>query len=454
MTRFVPAAAKNYEQTKMITMEHTQKPKTALFAMILIATIAIVSLFAGGLLGYSIGYSAVSGRVDDLEDQLSTLQGDLFAYSNFSERIDDLQNQLSALHEQISNLRSTQNITYQNTTYFLGENVSLSQLYEQVEESVVTIRGIVVQYDIFGRPYYTQVQGSGFVYSFTGQMVIITNYHVVNSAINITVTFINGNGYAATALGSDAYADLAVLSTDAPQSEYKPLEIVSSSTLKVGDPVIAVGNPYGLAGSMTTGIVSALGRTITEEMSGGYPIANVIQTTAPLNPGNSGGPLLNYQGQVVGITTAIVSDSQGIGFAIPSNTILREIESLVTEGSYNQHPWIGATGIDMTYEIATAMGTSVTYGWLIVQVVSEGPADEAGLRGGTRQVLVAGEYLTVGGDIVIAIDETRITNIDDLSTYLEEYTLSGQTIDVTIVRNNQTMTIAVELGTRPPPSVS
>ena len=267
------------------------------------------------------------------------------------------------------------------------------------------------------------------------------------------MTFINGNGYAAAALGSDPYADLAVLSTDAPQSEYKPLEIVSSSTLKVGDPVIAVGNPYGLAGSMTTGIVSALGRTITEELTGGYPIANVIQTTTPLNPGNSGGPLLNYQGQVIGITTAIVSDSQGLGFTIPSNTILREIESLVTEGSYNQHPWLGATGTDMTYEIAKAMSTNVTYGWLIAQVTSGGPADNAGLRGGTKQALIAGEWVTIGGDIVIAINETRITNMDDLSTYLEEYTLPGQTVNVIIVRDNQTITRAIALGTRPSPSV-
>jgi len=241
-----------------------------------------------------------------------------------------------------------------------------------------------------------------------------------------------------------------VLSTDAPQSEYKPLEIVSSSTLKVGDPVIAVGNPYGLAGSMTTGIVSALGRTITEELTGGYPIANVIQTTTPLNPGNSGGPLLNYQGQVIGITTAIVSDSQGLGFAIPSNTILREVVPLVTKGSYNQHPWIGATGIDMTYEIAKAIGVNVTYGWLIVQVASGGPADEAGLLGGTQRVLIAGEYVTIGGDIIIAINETRITNMDDLSTFLEEYTLPNQTVNVTIVRNNRTMTLPVKLGTRPP----
>ena len=414
-------------------MKLSQKPKATRISTILMVTIVIVSLFGGGVLGYFLGYSTISGRIDDLQNQLSTLQG------------------------QISNLQLTQNVTYQNITYVLGENTSLSQLYERVKESVVVIRGIIVEYDFFGHPYYTQVQGSGFVYNFTGQMAIITNYHVVYDAINITVTFINGNGYAAVALGSDPYADLAVLSTDAPQSEYKPLEIVSSSTLKVGDPVIAVGNPYGLAGSTTTGIVSALGRTATVDWSS-YPIADCIQSSAPINPGNSGGPLLNYQGEVVGITSYGAVDpttgetAQGIGLAIPSSTILREIESLVTEGSYNQHPWLGATGTDMTYEIAKAMSINVTYGWLIAQVTSGGPADNAGLRGGTKQALIAGEWVTIGGDIVIAINETTITNMDDLSTYLEEFTLPRQTINATIVRNNQTMTLTVELGTRPPPS--
>ena len=403
-------------------LEPRYKPKETHLSTILVMAIVVASLIAGGLLGYT----DLSGRNADLE------------------------NQLAALQEQVSNLQSTQNVTYQNITYYLAENVSLSQLYEQVRESVATIRGLIVQYDIFRRPYYTQVQGSGFIYNFTGQPVIITNHHVVNDAINITVTFIDGDGYAATLLGSDPYADLAVLSTDAPQSELKPLQIASSSTLEVGDPVAAVGNPYGLAGSMTTGIVSALGRTITEDLTGGYPIANVIQTTTPLNPGNSGGPLLNYQGQVVGITTAIISDSEGLGFAIPSNTILREIESLVTEGSYNQHPWLGAAGTDMTYEIAQATGTTVTYGWLITQVASDGPADKAGLRSGTKQALIAGELVTIGGDIVTAIDGTRITNLDDLSTYLEEHTVPSQTINVTIVRNNETMNIELTLEARPP----
>ncbi|MGQ9551694.1 MAG: S1C family serine protease [Candidatus Bathycorpusculaceae bacterium] len=410
-------------------METAQTSRAARFSAALAVSIVIVSLIATGLLGYSLGNSAISGRLDELQNQLSRLQ------------------------EQVSNLQSTQRVTNQNNTYILGENASLSQLYEQVKDSVVVIRGIIVQYDIFHRPHYSQVQGSGFVYSFAGENVIVTNYHVVQSTVNITVTFINGNGYAAKVLGSDPYADLAVLSVDAEQRDYRSLEVVDSSSLKVGDPVIAVGNPYGLAGSMTTGIVSALGRTITEEMTGSYPIANVIQTSAPINPGNSGGPLLNYQGQVIGITTAIVSDSQGLGFAIPSSTILREIGALVTKGSYDQHPWLGAAGRDMTYEIAKVMGVDVTYGWLVAQVVAGGPADKANLRGGTQQVLIAGEPVAIGGDIVIAINETRITNMDDLSTYLEEHTLPGQTIIVTIVRDNQTMNIPIVLGTRPQPSV-
>jgi len=171
-----------------------------------------------------------------------------------------------------------------------------------------------------------------------------------------------------------------------------------------------------------------------------------------INPGNSGGPLLNYQGQVVGITTAIVSDSQGVGFAIPSSTVLREIESLVEEGTYNKHPWLGASGTDMTYEIAKAMGVNVTYGWLIVQVTSGGPADEANLHGGTQQITVAGEPVTIGGDIIIALNGTRITNIDDVSTFLEEYTLPGQTIDVTVVRKGNTITLSLRLGTRSSPT--
>jgi S1-C subfamily serine protease len=425
-TRYALLARKGYETLWWIELVTDQNLKKPRFSTTLIVIIIVVSLIAGGLLGYSISNLTISGSINDLQNQVSALQG------------------------QVSNFQSTSNVVNQNSTYIMGENSSLAPLYAEVKDSIVVIRGVTVQYDVFRRSYYSQVQGSGFVYNFAGQMVVITNYHMVQDALNITVTFINGNGYAATVLGLDPYADLAVLSTNAPQSEYKPLEIVSSSTLEVGDPVIAVGGPYGLAGSMTTGIVSALGRTITEEMSGGYPIANVIQMSAPINPGNSGGPLLNYQGQVVGITTAIVSDSQGLGFAIPSSTVLREIESLVMEGSYNKHSWLGASGVDMTYETAKVMNVDVTYGWLIAEVTSGGPADEADLQGGTRLVSIAGQSVTIGGDIIIAINGTRIKGIDDLSTFLEEHTLPDETIDVTIVRDDQPIALTLKLDARPP----
>jgi len=401
-------------------LESTQKSKTTRFSTALITTIIVVSLMAGGLLGYSIGNSTISARISDLQNQLSTLQ------------------------EQILNLNSTQNITNENNTYYLGNNISLSQLYEQVKDSVVVVQGVIVEgYDFWGRPVYSGVQGSGFVSNLTGQFVIITNYHVVQGAFNITVTFTDGDAYAANVTGSDPYADLAVLSAHAPQYEYKPLRITSSSTLKVGDPVIAVGTPLGLTGSLTSGIVSALGRTVSVSWSS-YAIADCIQTTAPINPGNSGGPLLNYRGEVVGITsyTAITSQgvaAQGLGLAIPSSTILRETEALITNGSYNSHPWLGISGTDMTFEIAQSMNTNVTYGVLIAQVTSGGPANKAGLK---------------GDDIIIAINATyiamRIRSMDDLSTFLEEYTLPLQTVNVTIVRNS--LTLPVELGTRPPPT--
>ena len=408
-------------------MELSEKPKNPRISTLLVVIIVIASLVAGGLFGY------------------------LSCYSTTSEDIDALQNQVTTLQEQLSQIQSTQNLNYQNVTVISGDNVSVSQLYAQVADSVVVIHGMMLShYDFFGRAYYSQVQGSGFVYNFTGQVVVVTNYHVVDSAINITVTFSNGNAYSATVLGSDPYAELAVLSVDAPEEEYVPLEIASSSSLHVGDPVMVVGTPYGLAGSMSTGFVSALGRTLTAETTGGYVIANVIQTTAPLNPGNSGGPVLNYQGQVVGIATAIVKDSQGVGFAIPSNTILREIEDLINTGSYDDHPWLGASGVDMTYEIAEEVGTNVTYGWLIAQVTSGGPSDKAGLQGGTEQVRIEEELVVIGGDIIIAINGTRITSIDDLSAYLEEYTLPEQTIDLTIVRNNETTIVSLELESRPP----
>jgi len=349
-------------------------------------------------------------------------------YITFRE-INSLNNEVSNLRSQVSKLWGirpeviNQSITiYQNST-------ALAELYERVENSVVLIVGTTSE---------GTVQGSGFVYNFSGTMVVITNYHVIHGTTSLSVTFSNRNGYAAAVNGTDPYADLAVLLVDAPEDEFTPLEVVSSSTLRVGDPVIAIGNPYGLFGSMTTGVVSALGRTITEEYTGGFGIANIIQASTPINPGNSGGPLLNFDGKVVGITTAIVTDSQGLGFAIPSSTLLNEVFSLVTYGTYEGHSYLGLKGIDMDYETAQEMGVNVTYGWRVVEVMPGEPSATAGVR---------------VNDIIVGINGTSIRNGDDMASYLEEYTLPGQTVILNVRRGSQTRDIPVTLGSRPSPPV-
>ncbi len=360
------------------------------------------------------------------------IAGSIPTYYVASQQIHSLNQEVLNLQNQISKLQGFSEITCQNITFYY-HNVSLSQIYERVKDSVVLVRG---------RTTTENVQGSGFVYNFSGIMVIITNYHVIHDVIpgTLSVTFFNGNGYSAVVNGTDPYADLAILIVEAPESEFKPLEIVSSSTLKVGDPVIAIGNPYGLVGSLTTGVVSALGRTITEEYTGGFGIANIIQTTAPINPGNSGGPLLNYDGKVVGITTAIVSDSQGLGFAIPSNTILKELYSLIKTGTYHGHSYMGLVGRDMDYETARKFGLNVTYGWLVMDVL-DGPSH--------------GKLSS--NDVIVAMNGTRIRNGDDLASYLEEHTLPGYEITLTIWRKIEDswekIQVEITLGERPPPPV-
>ena len=348
-------------------------------------------------------------------------------YITFQEMA-EMRDDVDALQSQLSNLSFIQNATYQNITIY--QNVSaLADIYENVRESVVLVQGTTSE---------GVVQGSGFVYESSGRMVVITNYHVVHETSELSVTFSNGNGYLATTLGTDPYIDLAVVSVDAPSSEFKPMEVVSSSTLRVGEPVIAIGNPYGLVGSLTTGVVSALGRSIMEEdFAGGYSIANIIQTSTPINPGNSGGPLLNAVGKVVGVTTAIVSESQGLGFAVPSNSILREISVLIDTGTYDGHSYLGVGGQDMNYDVAQEIGSSVTYGWRIVTVTAGGPSDGK----------------LNADDIIIALNDTPIRNNDDLASYLEEKTLPGQSIVITAVRGSSTIDIDIVLGTRPPPPI-
>jgi 2-alkenal reductase len=324
-------------------------------------------------------------------------------------QVNNLGTQVSTLQSQVSYLRGFQNVTYQ-TINIQQNGTSLENLYNNVINSVVLIEGDTST---------GGVQASGFVYTFADSNIVLTNNHVVQGTSNLSVTFSDGNGYSATVLGTDPYSDLAVVSVNgAPASEFKPLNIVSSSSLSVGEPVVAIGNPYGLVGSLTTGAVSALGRTITEPATAGaYAIANVIQS-------------------VVGITAAIVSNSQGLGFAIPSDTILREISALITTGSYSGHSYLGVEGGDMNYATAQQIHASVTYGFQITTVVGGGPSD------GKLHV----------GDIVIGLGNQTIRNNDDLASYLEEHTLPGDSLTLTVVRGNSQVQVTVVLGTRPAPT--
>ncbi len=349
--------------------------------------------------------------------------GLLLFYVNYRQ-VSDLSTQVSDLQNKVSVLQGTQNMTYQSITV-LQNGTSIVDLYANLKDSVVLIQGETSD---------GGVQGSGFAYNYGGQNVIVTNYHVVEGTTSLSVTFSDGKGFAAKVLGTDPYADLAVVSVEG-NHEFKAVTIVSSSTVQVGEPVIAIGNPYGLIGSLTTGVVSATGRSITEDTAGGYSIANVIQTSTPINPGNSGGLLLNQLGNVIGITTAIVSDSQGLGFAIPSNAILKELPSLITTGTYTGHSYLGVTGNDLNFYAAQDSHISYTYGWKIASVARGGPCDGK---------------LTVD-DIIIAMNGQTIKNNDDLASYLEENTLPGDIIHLTVIRNDQSIDVSVTLGTRPAP---
>lgn len=239
-----------------------------------------------------------------------------FMYSN---QINNLEHKISQLEQQLDSI--TTNISGTTNEY----PVLLSDLFEQIRLSVVVVQATIRQINIFGREFFTEQQGSGFILENNGDSIIVTSNHIINDATSIQVTFVNGTSYNASVIYSDFSVDLAFLNTTAPEIESVPLQIITSNSLKVGNPVILVGTPYGLEGSMSEGIISALNRTLI--INDDY-IENVIQTTAAMNPGNSGGPLLNYNGEVIGIVTARITDSEGIGFAIPSDIILANLKNL------------------------------------------------------------------------------------------------------------------------------
>jgi S1-C subfamily serine protease len=376
--------------------------------------------------------------------------------SSSASSISSLQSQVRAQEGTITTLENQLASSSGQGNTSLNE-INPSSIYIADNASVVTIQGdaTVAVSTIFGQENESEtILGSGIVTTYLNSTYIVTNFHVVNGVANMTVTFANGDAYPAKVVGTDPYSDLAVVTVKAPAKEFVPLQIISSVNVEVGQPVVAIGNPYGLSGSMTFGIVSQLGRTIQEATAGNFSISGVIQFSAPINPGNSGGPLLNANGQVIGITTATVNGSQGVGFAIPSSTILLELPSLISTGAYDMHSYLGISGVDMNYQLAQASHTNVTYGVLIEAVVSGGPAAEAGLKAGTTTIVIAGGQYLVGGDIIVSINGTKIVGQDALATYLQLDTLAGQKAQLGIIRGGALITVTVTLGVRPPPPAS
>lgn len=323
-------------------------------------------------------------------------------------------------------------------------DLTLPELFTRVEKSVVQITDSDQTSPLDSR------LGSGFVYDDNGH--IVTNHHVVNGGGRIDVTFLDGTVYRATLMGSDPYTDLAVLYVkDVPQEKLVPLPLADSTTVRVGEQVAAIGNPFGLSGSMTAGIISGVGRLIPNDLAGQFSIPDVIQTDAPVNPGNSGGPLLNMRGEVIGINSAIYSttgQSAGVGFAIPSNTMTKVVPSLITNGAF-QHPWLGVSGTDMTPGIAAALGLNQPRGLLVVDVVDGSPAAQAGIRGGDDPRSIDGRDINLGGDVITAIDDKTVRKIDDILVFLEREKTAEDNLKLTILRDGQLQDINIALAARP-----
>jgi S1-C subfamily serine protease len=330
----------------------------------------------------------------------------------------------------------------------LGEQLVVN-VYDRVSPAVVHITSRAYVYSFFFEVVPQEGMGSGFVYDQQGH--IVTNYHVVEGAEELDVTLADGTMVPARVVGADPYNDLAVIKVDVPPEKLHPVELGSSADLRVGQRTIAIGNPFGLDRTLTTGVISSLGRVIEREDN--RPLAEAIQTDAAINPGNSGGPLLNSVGQVIGVNTAIRSPSGGsvgIGFAVPVDTVKRVVPELVANGRY-VHPWIGFEGqaYRITPVLAEALDLPVQKGLLIARLFQNSPADRAGLRGADRRLRLGRSVILAGGDIVTAIDGVPLESFDQLTIYLETKKRPDDQVVLTVWRDGEEMTVPLTLGERP-----
>ncbi|MBN1658618.1 MAG: trypsin-like peptidase domain-containing protein [Anaerolineae bacterium] len=323
-------------------------------------------------------------------------------------------------------------------------------VYDGTSPAVVNITNRSYVYYRFMGAVPEEGTGSGFVYDAEGH--IVTNYHVIENAEELLVTLAGGEVYDATVVGSDPANDLAVIRIDAGADLPAPLTLGDSDGLRVGQFVVAIGNPYGLEQTMTTGVVSALGRVIEGAEDGSF-IGEAIQTDAAINPGNSGGPLLDLQGHVVGVNSQIISPSgasSGIGFAVSASTVQRVVPELIARGYYG-HPWLGVDTVDLTSLIAgmlrdAGIDVAADSGLLVLDVTGGGPADQAGVQGGSRWVRFGRYQIPVGGDIITAVDGEPTADLETLTVYLEMEKAIGDVVELTILRGDREITIPVVLG--------
>jgi S1-C subfamily serine protease len=340
------------------------------------------------------------------------------------------------------------------------EEQLIINLYARVSPSVVNIN-VIGEIEGFDHPevpgfpespfpeeFFQRGLGSGFVIDTDGH--IVTNNHVVEGARRIQVRFSDDTEAEAEVVGTDPHTDLAVIKVDVLEAMLHPVELGESDNLRVGQRAIAIGNPFGFERTVTVGIISAVGRVLRQ--SSGFSLPNLIQTDAAINPGNSGGPLLDSRGKVIGVNTIIFTNSgfsSGVGLAVPVNTVKRVVPELIENGHF-AHPWLGIRGYSINSELAEALDLPVDNGVLVGEAIRDGPSAQAGLRGGQHEVLVEGfiEPISAGGDIIIAINDTEIRNMDDLITYLES-TAVGQKVELTIIRYGDEKRLIVELDERP-----